>query len=259
MSYGLIKTINSNVLELTLDRPKANAIDPQLSQELGKAFAEYRDNPELQVAILTGAGEQFFTAGWDLNGVADGEDFIGDYGEGGFCGFTELKNLYKPVICAVNGLAVGAGLEMLLRADFVIAADHAEFMLPEVRRGFAPDIATIMLPKLLPRPLAMEMLMTGRRFSAHKMASFGLINEVVPAPQLMDAARKLANDLLKASPLSLAAIKEAVQITEKMGFHESFESLRSHSWPLFMQMLQNGNSQEGAAAFLEKRQADFSA
>lgn len=246
------------MLELTLDRPKANAIDSGLSLALGEAFSDFRDNPDLGVAILTGAGSRFFTAGWDLNDAAAGEDYIGQYGDGGFCGFTELKNLHKPVICAVNGLAVGAGFEMLLRADFVIASDHAEFMLPEVRRGFAPDIATIMLPKLVPRPVAMEMLMTGRRFSAARLVELGLINEVVPADDLMNAARALANDLLQASPLSLEAIKEAISLTETLGFDDSFISLRNREWPKFIKMLSSGNTQEGASAFLEKRKADFS-
>ncbi len=180
MSDFLKITRNGQILEIVLDRPKANAIDGLLSREMGRLFAEFRDDPALRVAILTGAGAKFFSAGWDLNAVAEGEEYLEDFGEGGFGGFPEMTNLLKPVICAVNGLAVGAGFEMLLRADLVIAAEHAQFMLPEVRIGMAPDVGTFMLPKLLPRQKALEILMTGRRFGAHELVALGLINEVVP-------------------------------------------------------------------------------
>ncbi len=164
-----------------------------------------------------------------------------------------MTNLLKPVICAVNGFAVGGGFEMLLRADFVIAAEHAQFMLPEVRIGIAPDVGTFMLPKLLTRQKAFEILMTGRRQSAQTLADLGIVNEVVPADQLMETARELARDLCRAAPLSLAAIKEAVHITEKMGFEECYASLRSKSWPAFMRMLDSADAVEGAQAFVDKR------
>lgn len=248
---------NGQVLEIVLDRPKANALDAPACREMGRLFADFRDDPNLKVAILTGAGEKFFSAGWDLNAVADGEEYFGDFGDGGFGGFPELADLLKPVICAVNGMAIGAGFEMLLRADFVIAAEHAWFMLPEIRIGIAPDVGTIMLPKLLPRQKALEILMTGRRFSADEIASLGLINEVVPADQLMKRARALAQDLLRAAPLSLAAVKEAVHLTERLTFEESCAALRSRTWPAFMKMLASSDAREGARAFVEKRAPDW--
>ncbi|UTW12333.1 enoyl-CoA hydratase-related protein [Marinobacterium rhizophilum] len=257
MNNNLKITRNGQILEIVLDRPKANTIDAKLSADMGKVFAEFRDDPSLRVAILTGAGDKFFSAGWDLNAVADGEEFIGDFGEGGFCGFTEMKELHKPIICAVNGLAVGAGFEMLLRADFILAADHAEFMLPEVRIGIAPDIAIFMLPKLLPRQKAMEILMMGRRHSAQELASFGLINNVVPADQLMDAARSFARDLMRSAPLSIEAVKEAVHLTEHLTFDESYKELRKEAWPRFMKMLKSSDAVEGANAFLEKREPEW--
>jgi crotonobetainyl-CoA hydratase len=248
---------NGRILEIVLDRPKANALDTPASRQMGKVFADFRDDPGLRVAILTGAGEKFFSGGWDLNAVAKGEEYLGDFGEGGFGGFPEMTDLLKPVICAVNGLAVGAGFEMLLRADFVIAAEHAQFMLPEVRIGVAPDVGTFMLPKLLPRQKALEILMTGRRFSARELASLGLINEVVSSDQLMDSARAFARDLLRAAPLSLAAVKEAVRMTENLSFEESYAALRSKTWPAFMKMLESSDSQEGARAFVEKREPEW--
>jgi len=241
------------VLEITLNRPKANTIDIPLSQELGRVFAEFRDDPELLVAIMTGAGDRFYSAGWDLNAVAGGEEYIGEFGEGGFAGFPELKSLNKPVICAVNGMAVGAGFEMLMRADFVIAADHAEFLLPEVGIGIAPDIGTFMLPKLLTRQRAMEVLMTRRRFSAQQMANWGLVNQVVPRSELMTAARNLAERLLKSAPLSLAAIKETVNETETTTFSDCYQRLRSNTWPAFKAMLESEDAVEGARAFGDRR------
>ena len=253
MNEYLKVTRNGEILEIVLDRPKANAIDGSTSRAMGELFAGFQDDPDLRVAILTGAGERFFSAGWDLQGASGDEDYLDNYGEGGFGGFPELPGLLKPVICAVNGMAIGGGLEMLLRADFIVAAEHAEFLLPEVRIGMAPDVATFMLPKILPRQKAFELLMTGRRQSAQDMAALGIVNEVVPLDELMDRARALARDLLQAAPLSLAAIKEAVNLTENMTFEECFEALRSRSWPAFMRMLESSDAREGARAFVEKR------
>ena len=247
-------TRDGQILEIVLDRPKANALDAPACREMGRLFADFRDDTSLSVAILTGAGDKFFSAGWDLKAVAGGEEYFGDFGEGGFGGFAEMSDLLKPVICAVNGMAIGAGFEMLLRADFIIASEYASFKMPEVRFGIAPDVGTIMLPKLLPRQKALEILMTGRQYSASELASFGLVNEVVPAGQLMERARAFAQELLRAAPLSLAAVKEAVYLTEKLSFEESCAALRSKSWPAFMKMLESEDAREGPNAFVEKRE-----
>jgi crotonobetainyl-CoA hydratase len=257
MADFLHLTRNGQILEIVLDRPKANALDTPASRKMGEVFADFRDDPDLRVAILTGAGEKFFSGGWDLNAVAEGEEYLGDFGEGGFGGFPEMTDLLKPVICAVNGMAVGAGFEMLLRADFVIAAEHAEFYLPEVRIGVAPDVGTFMLPRLLPRQKALEILMMGRRYGARNLAALGLVNDVVPADQLMERARTFAGELLRAAPLSLAAVKEAVLMTENLSFEESYAALRSRSWPAFMKMLESSDSREGARAFVEKREPEW--
>lgn len=257
MSEFLKTSRNGQIFEIVLDKPKANAINYPLSIEMGKVFASFRDAPDLRVAILTGAGEKFFSAGWDLNGAASDEDYFGEYGEGGFGGFAELEGLLKPVIVAVNGLAIGAGFEMLLRADFVIAAEHAKFMLPEVRIGVAPDIASVMLPKLLPRQKALEILMTGRQFSAQELASLGLVNEVVPAEQLMERAHAFANELLLAAPLTLAAIKEVLNHTQALSYEDGIAALRSKTFPAFMKMLASADSKEGAKAFVEKRKPEW--
>ena len=131
------------VLEVTIDRPKANAIDAATSRIMGDTFAAFRDDPELRVAILTGAGEKFFCPGWDLKAAAAGEAPDSDYGVGGFGGLQQLPGLNKPVICAVNGLAFGGGFEIMLSCDIILAAEHATFALPEIRSGTVADAATI--------------------------------------------------------------------------------------------------------------------
>ena len=188
MSDFLKTKRNGPTLEIVLDRPKANALDAPSSREMGQLFSDFRDDPDLRVAILTGAGEKFFCTGWDLKAAAAGEPYFGDFGEGGFGGFAELKGLLKPVICAVNGTAAGAGFEMLLRADIVIAADHTKFMMLEVKIGIAPDVGAIMLPKLLPRQKAMDILLTARELTAQELAQMGLVNKIVPLDQLMGEA-----------------------------------------------------------------------
>ena len=187
------------VLEVTLDRPKANAIDVRTSVAMGEAFVAFRDDPELRVAIITGGGEKFFCAGWDLKAATDGESYDADYGPGGFAGLTELHDLNKPVIAAVNGLAFGGGFELALSCDLIVAAEHAEFCLPAIKEGVLADAATFRLPKRIPRNIAMELLMTGRRMDAEEAARWGLVNAVVPSP--MEHARELAALLASGPPL----------------------------------------------------------
>ncbi len=253
MSEALHVTRRGPVLEVVLDRPKANAIDAATSREMGQLFVEFRDDPDLRVAILTGAGEKFFSAGWDLNAAAAGEAIDGDYGPGGFGGLSELHDLHKPVIAAVNGLAVGGGFELALACDLIVAADHARFFLPEVFVGLLPDAASIRLPHRLPYHIALEMLLTGRRLDADEAVRWGLVNAVVPAGRLLDEARALAATLLKAAPLALAAVKEVTRATAALSAAEAYALLRSGRLPVYKQMLQSEDAREGARAFAEKR------
>ena len=194
---------NGPVLEVTLDRPRANAIDAETSRELGERFVEFRDDPSLRVAIFTGSGAKFFSAGWDLKAAAEGEAYDSDYGPGGFGGFAELPDLNKPVIAAVNGMAVGGGFEIAMSADLVVAADHASFFLAEAAVGVIPDVGTIRLPHLLPRAVAAELLIAGGRLDAEDALHFGLVNEAVPAHELMHAARTLADRVVALAPLAV--------------------------------------------------------
>ena len=140
-----------SILEITLDRPKANTIDAATSRELSEIFSAFNSDSTHRVAIFTAAGEKFFSAGWDLNAAAEGEAFDSDYGVGGFGGFPELPNRNKPIIAAVNGMAVGGGFEIAMAADFIVAADHAQFFLPETRGGVLPDAGAVRLPPGVPR------------------------------------------------------------------------------------------------------------
>ncbi len=243
-----------SVLVITLNRPKANAISCETSLALYEAFASFEQNPELQVAIITGAGERFFSAGWDLNAANEGEAVDADHGPGGFAGLTELFSLTKPVIAAVNGMAVGGGFELALSCDLIVAADHAQFFLPEGQIGIAPDSGGVFrLPARLPRAIAMEVLLTGKRLTAEKAQSWGLINQVVTSDQLLPAALELAEKITATAPLAQRAIKELVAVGEAMPVDKAFEVQRSGSLTHYQKMLISQDAQEGGNAFAEGR------
>ena len=241
------------VLEVTLDRPKANAIDLATSRIMGDVFANFRDDPDLRVAILTGAGEKFFCPGWDLKAAADGDAVDGDYGVGGFGGLQELRGMNKPVIAAVNGICCGGGLELALSADMIISADHASFALPEIRSGTVADAASVKLPKRIPYHVAMELLLTGRWFDPEEAKGWGLINEVVPAADLMPRARELASLLASGPPLVYAAIKEIVRDAEDAKFQDAMNRITKRQLATVDKLYASEDQLEGARAFAEKR------
>jgi crotonobetainyl-CoA hydratase len=253
MDEVLKVTRNGQILEVVLNRPKANAIDNATSRQMGRLFSEFRDDPELRVAIVTGAGDRFFSAGWDLQAAAEGDAIAGDYGVGGFAGLTELHDLNKPVIAAVNGLAVGGGFELALSCDLIVAADHAQFFLPEIFVGILADSASFRLPKRLPYHVAMEMLLTGRRMGADEAQRWGLVNAVVSQAELMDKAREFAHLMIEAAPLSLAAVKELVRETAVLPLDASYSLMRSGTLTAYEAMLHSEDAIEGPKAFAEKR------
>lgn len=249
-----VQTVAENgVLTITLNRPKANAIDVATSRALYAAFKQLQDDPSLRVAILTGSG-RFFSAGWDLNAATEGEAIDADHGPGGFAGLTEFFTLGKPVIAAVNGLAFGGGFELALAADLLIAAEHAEFALPEVKLGMVADSGGVLrLPRRLPRAIATELLLTGRRMSAQEAARWGLVNQVVPAEALMQTAQDMAASIVQNAPLALAAVKEVLRATEGQAVAEGYQTLRGGSLPAYGAMLKSEDAKEGPRAFGEKR------
>ncbi len=251
---GVQTAVDGPVLVITLDRPKANAIDVPASRALYRAFDFLRREPGLRAAILTGAGDRFFSAGWDLKAAAAGEGIDADHGPGGFAGLTEFFDLGKPVIAAVNGLALGGGFELVLAADLVVAAEHAEFALTEVTLGLVPDAGGLLrLPARLPRPIAVEWLLTGRRVGAAEAARWGLVNRVVPVAGLMPAALELARAISAAAPLSVAAALEIMRATEGTGVAEGYQIMRGDGLPAYRRMLSSQDAQEGVRAFAERR------
>ncbi|MBR02593.1 MAG: crotonobetainyl-CoA hydratase [Acidiferrobacteraceae bacterium] len=241
------------VLQVTLDRPKANAIDVATSRLLGEIFASFRDDPDLRAVIITGAGEKFFCPGWDLKAAAAGEAVDSDYGVGGFGGLQELPELNKPVIAAVNGICCGGGLEWALSADLILAAEHATFALPEINSGTIADAATLKLPKRIPYHIAMELLFTGRWMDAAEAHHWGLVNEVLPADGLLERARALATTLADGPPLVFAAIKEVARAAESMCFQDALNGITSRRFATVDRLYASEDQLEGARAFAEKR------
>ena len=246
-----VKTkIEGSILEVTIDRPKANAIDAKTSIILGDIFAEFRDNPKLKVAIITGAGEKFFSAGWDLKAVNKGEAADADYGVGGFGGLQELPNMNKPIIAAVNGIACGGGFEIMISADIIIASEHATFALPEINVGVIADAATIKLRRRIPYHVAVEFLMTGRWMDVKEAKQWGLINEVVNKNDLLKKAWTIADKISKGPNLIYSSIKEVLRETENEKELPSFKILRSLE--TVKEVYRSEDLKEGASSFVKK-------
>lgn len=253
MDSPLHVTRDGHVLEVVLNRPKANAIDLQTSRAMGEVFRDFRDDPELRVAIVTGAGEKFFCPGWDLKAASEGDAVDGDYGVGGFGGLQELRDLNKPVIAAVNGICCGGGLELALSADIILAADHASFALPEIRSGTVADAASVKLPKRIPYHIAMEMLLTGRWLDVEEAARWGFVNHIYPAADLMAEARRIAALLASGPPLVYAAIKEIVRAAEDTAFQDMMNRITKRQLATVDILYASEDQMEGARAFAEKR------
>jgi len=253
MTSPIISKREGAILHVTLNRPKANAIDLATSKIMGETFAAFRDDPDLRVAIITGEGDKFFCPGWDLKAANDGDAVDGDYGVGGFGGLQELRHLNKPVIAAVNGIACGGGLELALSADIILAAEHATFALPEIRSGTVADAASIKLPKRIPYHIAMELLLTGRWFDVHEALGWGLINHVHPADKLQDAAWDMARLIASGPPLVYAAIKEIVRDAEDSKFQDAMNRITGRQLASVDLLYSSEDQAEGARAFAEKR------
>ena len=261
---GIVTTVrHGKVLEIIFDRPPVNAINRAASQALYDAFATLRDDDDLAVGIITGGGDRIFSAGWDLKEVAGGGEGLGGEQEpqpGGFAGNTELWDLHKPLIAAVNGLAIGGGFELALGCDLIIAADHAAFSLPEMQRGFLADAGAMQrLPRRIPYHIAVELFLTGRSMDALEAARWGLVNKVVPAAALMDEARALAARIAEGAPLAIQACLEVLQAIEMTPLEDAMKLTKKgrSGLPLYEKMMASEDAIEGPIAFAEKRQPNW--
>jgi enoyl-CoA hydratase/carnithine racemase len=241
-----------HIAYVTINRPEVmNALHPPAHRELGEAWADYIADDNLWVAILTGAGERAFSAGSDLKyRVTEADERA--LRQPGKRREHVLDRCWKPIIVAVNGYAVGGGLELALRCDVIVAAEHARFGLPEARRGLLADAGgVIKLPRRVPYHLAMGLVLTGKFIDAHEAHRFGLVNEVVPMAELMAAAERWAHDVLECAPLSIQAAKQAIlstldlPVVEAMGAIEDLDAVR--------RLRDSEDYMEGPRAFAEKR------
>jgi enoyl-CoA hydratase/carnithine racemase len=242
---------------VTINRPdRRNAIDPATSQDLKDAFEGFKADDEVWVAILTGSGEQAFSAGADL--VAMAEAFAG--GAQGmrydvpFGGITRGFECWKPIIAAINGYCLAGGLEVALSCDIRVAAEHATFGLPEPKRAIIPAASgTQRLPRAVPLAFAMELLLTGNRFDAQTALRFGLVSRVVPAGELMATAENIAAGILECGPLAVRAVKQAAMRGREMSLEDGLK-LESQ---LAGQVFQSEDAREGPTAFAQKRKPDY--
>jgi len=251
MSDGINLVKDGSVLEITIDRPKANAIDLKASRRLNEAVTAFRDDPALRVAIITGAGDRFFSPGWDLKAATAGEKSDEDWGVGGFGGLNYPRNLNKPVIAAVNGIACGGGFEVVLGTDIIVMEEHAKFALPEINVGVLADAGTIKLPRRVPYHVAVEFLMTGRWMDAAEAKHWGLANHVVPKGEGMAKAREIARQLAEGPPLLFPAIKQLIRHTEMVPQDEAFAL--HDSLDAVQKVVRSDDLKEGTRAFTEKR------
>jgi enoyl-CoA hydratase/carnithine racemase len=236
---------------VTMDRPEVmNALHPPANEELGAVFDEFAADPELWVAIITGAGDRAFSAGNDLKFTAKSEGRI-PFAEKGFAGLTSRFDNPKPVIAAVNGVAMGGGFEIALACDLIIASEKAVFALPEPRVGLAALAGGMhRLPRMIPLKHAMGMLLTGRRVSAREGYELGFVNEVVAAEDLMPAARRWADQILECAPISVRASKQsALEGLDKPTLQEAM----SGRYDQVHALLTSDDFKEGPRAFAEKR------
>jgi enoyl-CoA hydratase/carnithine racemase len=250
---------DGRITTITINRPeRRNAIDAQTSYELKQAFEAFKADDEQWVAILTGAGDKAFSAGNDL--VAMSELMAGkltldpEVTRAPFGGITRGFECWKPIIAAVNGFCLAGGLEIASSCDIRVAAEHATFGVPEVTRAIIPGASgTQRLPRMLPKGIALEVLMTGGHFDAQWALRYGLVNHVVPADQVMPKAREIAETICKNGPLAVRAVKESairgLDLTFEEGLKQEVEFSRK--------VMQSEDAREGPLAFAQKREPEY--
>ena len=257
--YSKVET-EGRLMIVTINRPEVyNALHPMANQELGEAFDRFASDPELWVAIITGAGDKAFSAGNDLKYHAELRAKTGGRphaGPRGFGGLTSRFDLDKPVIAAVNGVAMGGGFEIALACDIIIASDQARFALPEPRVGLAAGASGMQrLSRTIPLKKAMGMMLTGRHVPAQEGYELGFVTAVVPHAKLMQEARRWAGQILECSPMSIRATKQVVMRSLDVPALEM--AMRNMSYPAFVAMANSEDTVEGPKAFAEKRKPNW--
>src|SRR5881296_2254029 len=250
MPFDFVRYEKRNrIAYVTINRPEVmNALHPPANDELSAVWDDFAADPEVWVAILTGAGERAFSAGNDLKWTA--QHGVPRMPKGGFGGLVARHDLVKPLIAAVNGFALGGGLEIALACDIIVAAEHARLGLPEARVGLTAAAGGVhRLPRHIPLKIAMGMMLTGRQIPAAEAARVGLVNEVVPQAELMAAAERWANEILECSPLAVQASKQAA--VQGLG-RPLAEAMAAH-YPLVQRLFASEDVVEGPRAFAEKR------
>ena len=254
---NLIYEKKGRLAYITLNRPeRRNAIDGDTSRELHEAFNDFKNDDDAWVAILTGAGDQAFSAGADLRAMA--ESFAGG-GRGmrmdvPFAGISRGFDCWKPIIAAINGYCLAGGLELALSCDIRIAAEHASFGLPEPKRAIIPAASgTQRLPRAIPLAYAMELLLTGDRFDSAWALRAGLVSRVVPADQLMATAEEVAAKVLECGPLAVRAIKQAAVQGRDLPFEEGLKLEGQLAGKVFT----SEDAREGPTAFAQKRKPEY--
>ena len=256
MAYEFIKyEKQGRVAKITINRPEVmNALHPPANQELSAAFDAFAGDADAWVAIITGAGEKAFSAGNDLKYSAQHGMGAVATGNGGFGGITARFDLFKPVIAAVNGFALGGGFEIALACDIIVAAEHARFGLPEPRVGLAALAGGMQrLPRHVPPKIAMGLMLTGKHIMAAEAHGIGIVNEVVPAANLAATADRWANEILECSPSSVRATKQVALQSDEMPLEEAMKK----SYPLVGALFGSEDMMEGVMAFAQKRKAEW--
>ena len=253
MSYEfIIYEKKGRVAYVTINRPdRLNALHPPTNREIFEAFCDFRDDPQVWVAIFTGAGERAFSAGNDLKYTAEQDRYRQPSRDSApFGGITSNFNCWKPIIAAVNGFALGGGLELALACDIIVAAEHAELGLPEVRVGLVAGSGGVhRLPRQIPQKLAMGMMLTGKRITAQEAYRIGLVNEVVPLADMMPTAERWASEILEGAPLSVRASKQMAL----SGLDWPLDIAMDRTYSEFDRAMASDDFVEGPRAFAEKR------
>ncbi len=242
------------VAVLTINREKQlNSINALTSREMQRAWEDFRDDPELRVAILTGVGEKAFSTGMDLVATSQGENqFAGTPAP--FGGFTRRMPIYKPIIAAINGYCLAGGLELALAADIRICTPEARFGLPEVRWAIMPGAGgTQRLPRAIPQAWANYMVLTGEQIDATTASAIGLVSHIVPREELMDRAHQIANIICERGPLAVRTAKEAILRGQDM----PLENGLAYEEVLLGRLMATEDAKEGPLAFAEKRKPQY--